>query len=239
MKDDLLRALARTQRDDQGTGTPMQDVKATSGQTPAPDRFAPLEPAERDALLDAVFARVDARTPAGSVPPVVGAQRPRRATAIAMALIVAVAAMAVLWLARPGTGGATLPSYALTELSGGASAVRAEPGAHDGELELLASDRIELTVTPAQAGPAALVVDLVAQAPGRPDVMARVPAEISASGAVRLEGPLDRFIALTPGSWQIWVVISPAADAPSGAQAALAAEHVRRVGFRVRLFDPG
>ena len=56
MDDELLRALARTQRRGHDPDTPMHDAQPS--QTPAPELVAPFETSERNALLDAVFAAV-------------------------------------------------------------------------------------------------------------------------------------------------------------------------------------
>lgn len=236
MDDELLRALGRTQRRGAPSPPPMPD--APPSPSPAPELLAPFDTAERDALLDAVFAKVDGDAATPEVTPIVAAKRSHARSLGLVAIAVAIAAALVLWVARPSDTGAALPSYALTELRGGAATVRAEPGDTDRELLLARGERIELTLTPAQPTTAPLVVDLVARSPGHADVTARVPAQVTASGAVRLAGPLDDFIALEPGAWQLWVVLSPAAAAPRDAIAALEQSNVRKVGFRVKLAAP-
>ncbi|MBK8713971.1 MAG: hypothetical protein IPN32_04435 [Deltaproteobacteria bacterium] len=238
MDDELLRALARTQRRGNAPDTSMPDAQPLP--IPAPELIAPFDSAERDALLDAVFAEVDGDTAAAQVTPITAAPKATRGRAVGLvAVALAIAAVLVLWLARPGGSVAPLPSYELTELRGGAATVRAEPGDVDRELALAPGDRIEVTLTPAAPSTAAMVVDLVAQSPGRADVTARVPAQVSPSGAVRVSGPLDALVALEPGAWQIWVVLSPADAAPGDAREVLAQPNVRKVGFRVKLAAPG
>lgn len=238
MDDELLRALARTQRRGHDPDTPMHDAQPS--QTPAPELVAPFETSERNALLDAVFAAVDGGAAVAEVTPITDAPRPSRSRALGLvAVALAIAAVLVLWLARPDGVVAPLPTYALTELRGGAATVRAEPGDIDRELALAPGDRIEVTLTPAAPTTAALVVDIVAQSPGRTDVVARVPAQVSPNGAVRVSGPLDALVALEPGAWQIWVVLSPADAAPGDAREVLAQPNVRKVGFRVKLAPPG
>lgn len=242
MDDELLRALARTHRSLEPSDQPMRAHADTRTDRDGilETLIAPLDADERASVLDNVFAKIDAGTAAHAEAPIAIAKPSRGRTVGVLAVAVAIAAVLVLWLAQPrgGGGGPELPSYALTELRGGAAEVRSDPGAIDRVLALQPGDSIALVLTPATATAGPLVVDLVAQAPGKPDVMARVDAQIAKSGAVRIEGPLDRFLALEPGEWQIWAVVSPADRAPTDAAAALDDASVRRVGFRVRLAAP-
>ncbi len=248
MDDELLRALGRAQRhqDPMPTPVPTDPNAETPGAADALTR--PLDEAERASVLDAVFGQLDAEAPAEAgvegAPSVAAEAAPVVAIAPsssrgrvmgAIAVLVAMAAALVLWFGRPTAVVAELPSYALTELRGGIAEMRSEPNAVDRVVDLPLRGKIELVVTPAVASAEPLVVDLVAQGEGRPDRMARVKAETSTSGAVRLSGVLTEMIDLEPGAWTITVVVSPAAAAPGDVEAALTGVAGRRVVFRVAL----
>ena len=213
----------------------------------------PLDEAERASVLDAVFGQLDAEPPADAgvegapaiaiasdvapvaAPVVVVPSSSRGRVMGAVAVLVAIAAVVVLWFGRPTAPVAELPAYALTELRGGISEMRSEPGAVDRVVDLPRRGKIELVVTPAVASAEPLVVDLVAQGEGRAARMARVQAETSKSGAVRLSGVLTEMIDLEPGAWTITVVVSPAAAAPGDVEEALTGAAGRRVVFRVKV----
>lgn len=247
MDDELLRALGRAQRhqDPMPTPVPTEPNADTPGVADALTR--PLDEAERASVLDAVFGQLDAEPPADAaveaapaiaitpVVAVVPSSSSRGRVMGAVAVLVAIAAALVLWFGRPAASVAELPSYALTELRGGISEMRAEPGAIDRVVDLPRRGTITLVVTPAVASAEPLVVDLVAEGEGRAPRMARVQAETSKSGAVRLSGVLTEMIDLEPGAWTITVVVSPAAAAPGDVEEALSSAAGRRVTFRVAL----
>ncbi|MBC8074081.1 MAG: hypothetical protein IAG13_37520 [Deltaproteobacteria bacterium] len=155
-----------------------------------------------------------------------------------LAAAVAIAAALVLWLAGPSSGSEdVLPGYAISTLRGGASAVRSDRTNVDRTL-VLADDaqEIDVVVAPAQAVTGPVAVTLIAEASGRAAQLVAVDAaEISPSGSVRLRGPLSRFIALEPGTWQLWIVVTRADERPKSADAARDDATQRRVGFRVEL----
>jgi hypothetical protein len=236
--DELLRALARHHRrahaeSDPGM-PPTSDVHADTDEL-----SRPLSAEERDSVLDAVFDAVDSKErEAEPMPVVLEERRSSRGRMWAVAgVVVAIAAALVLWIAGPRIEpGAALPTYSITSLKGGVSAVRSDPTAVDRELVLEPSSEIDVVVTPARAVSGPLAVTMIAEAPDhRPRMVELEGAEISASGAVRLRGPLSRFIALDPGAWQLWVVVTPADRPPTDVEEALADETYARAGFRVKL----
>lgn len=239
MDDELLRALGRAQRNPAA----MQTTAPHDSASPAPvrdDLTRPLDSAERALVLDALFAEIDVqRDPGPAETPVVPApeirSRSRARLAGVIGAVVAIAAALVLWLGRPPASYAELPSYAMTELQGGVSAVRSDPSALDRVLDMRPGGKIQLVMTPAVPSKEPLVVDLVAQQEGAEDRMVRVTPEVSPSGAVRLTGVLTDLIALEPGPWTITVVVSPAAAAPDDPEAALSAAAGRRASFRIEL----
>jgi hypothetical protein len=236
--DELLRALARTQKRHIGPDTPMDttaDRVAPTDSLPA-ELIRPLDADERAGILDAVFARVDEDAGRSKPVSITAARSSSRGRVAAIAGgVLAIAAALVLWIALPRGVDPQLPYYALTELRGGASTMRSDPSALDRVLELRAGEPISLTITPERATSEPLVVDVIAEAEGRPASMARVPAQVSSNGAVRIRGALDEWLTLAPGDWDITVVVAPADRAPADAQAALADEGSRRVTFRVAI----
>jgi len=234
--DELLRALARLEKQSRTPGAPMQttaDPRPDPAE-PAADLTAPFEPSERAALLDAVFARVDGESAHTEVRSIESAPKRGRTAAI-VAVAIAIAAALVLWIARPADVGASLPQYTLTELRGGTTGMRSDPGAVDRVVEVSPADRIELVATPATSVAGPVVVHLIAQASNGAARMARVPAEVSASGAVRLEGSLADWLVLEPGRWRLVLAIAPADRAPTSAEAALADPELRRVEWAAQI----
>lgn len=237
MDDELLRALARAQKRHAEPDVPMDTTANRVDQT-GPTMaalVAPFAPEERAAMLDAVFSRIDAEQSDGPVPIASAAKASRGRVVAIVGAVIAMAAALVLWVALPRSPEPQLPGYALTELRGGASAVRSDPSALDRVVELRAGDEIAVTITPESATHVPLVVDVIAEGRGRAAVMARVPAEVSRSGAVRITGSLGGWLDLEPGAWRITVTLSPSDLAPDTAMEALADERLRRVAFDVQV----
>jgi hypothetical protein len=247
--DELLRALARRQARSRAENDPAMHTATDESYDESEGNDAlmrPLDAAEREAVLDAVFSRLDAgdvadSEPVGAVAPAIAleSRRPSRGRLGAMlGAAVAIAAALVLWIARPGVRpGEALPDYAISTLHGGASTVRSDPTEVDRTLVLTdGAQSIDVVVAPAHAVTGPVAVTLIAEASDRPAQLVAVDsAEISPSGSVRLRGPLSKFIVLEPGTWQLWIVITRADDRPTSAEAARDDEAQRRVGFRVEL----
>jgi hypothetical protein len=221
MADELLRALGRRER------APVESPMSAHAETN--DAISrPFDTGEREALLDSVMARLsdgDASKTDNPPAPVVeiASARKRSGTTIAVAGVLAlIAASLVLWLAtRPPSGPVDeLPRYAFTLARGGDASTRSatEP---DEELELHANDPIEFVVTPDEPHRSAIDVALLAEPVGGIGKLVPVPdATISPSGAVRLEGPLDRFVELAPGSWKLAVLVAAEGALPKDAEEA-------------------
>ena len=199
MDDELLSALGRARRDELASGG-----DAMHAADP------PLSNTERQRVLAGVFAELDSRgeteTPASAK--VIAPSRWR--TAVVGAAL-AIAAALVLLLARPfGENGqlAPLPGFAITRVEGGTSSVRSDPG--QGPLQLRSpSDAIDVVITPDARVSGELGVVVVARSEGVEPRMAVITERVerSANGAVRIRGPLDRFVRLARGTWRIewWV----------------------------------
>lgn len=245
MDDELLRALARPRPRAAPDGEPsMQTSSEARHDAHAIDEIArPLSDAERESVLDAVFERLDAAdvdaTPSAAPVVQLGERKASRARLFAgLGVVLAIAAALVLWIAvpRPGPSDA-LPGYSITSLHGGDSAVRSDPQALDRVLVLESPDApIDVVVSPAQAVAVPLAVTLVASGAGAAARMVGVEAaEISPSGAVRLRGPLSRFVALDRGAWELAIVVSPRDHVPANAAAALADRGLGRATVRVEI----
>lgn len=215
MADELLQALGKRQRE--AEGGPVPHLDAVDGE-------------DGEALLDGLFEQLDAKAPADAPAPqaTVTPLPQRNARWAALGVVVAMAAALLLWF---GTRSAvpTLPSYRATAIEGGPALVRDAPDGVADRVELSApSDRIDWSFAPATPVEGALDVALSAQ---RNDdgtrVFSRATAQVSASGGVRLRGPLSDFIALTPGTWSVDVIIAPETHGPSSAQAATASDWPR------------
>ena len=220
MSDDLLKALGRQQRADLERGGEPSSADDD-------DASSPFDERERADLLDAVFARVDETAPAGSesdkVIPLAGR---RRAPLIASVLAVAAAATLVWW-AWPEPGPehgpiAQVPEYTFTQLEGGIAEQRSDnTDGLDGpvpELELRPDSVIKWGLTPAEPTKDPIAVALLARSTGgETRFVAPIEAQISEFGGVRIRGPLDELVALTPGQWTITLFVAPLEQLPTDA----------------------
>jgi hypothetical protein len=207
MADELMQALARLRREEHASEGP-----------------PPLADAAREDVLAGVFARLDAEAhdDAPHAAEVVPLAR-RRWIAPLLAVLAAAVLLVVL---RPTASDSLLPSYSITRARGGDAAVRSTPDGPTQHLLLKSSqESIEIVVTPSTATSTVIDVVLVARRADREPVRSVVTdrAQIAPQGAIRLHGPLDRFIALEPGTWRIDIVVSPAGatDREHGAVASL------------------
>ncbi|MCA9699224.1 MAG: hypothetical protein KC431_16995, partial [Myxococcales bacterium] len=262
MTDDLLRALGRHQRHDLEGGLEGDlegDAEAAASAESDDDPWAaallPLEADEQEQLLDRMFAQVDAAERAeppveraeqdeGAEPAkVIPIDRPgRRLWGGTLAVATAAAAALLLWWGsdrEPDQTLAMLPDYATSELRGGEAAVRGEPS-EDRTLALRPNGNIDWVLTPTKPVVGGVEVALLAEAvPAGPDpvFVARVPAQVSGPGALRLRGPLDDFVALTPGEWRLTLVIAAPGQLPTSVTEITQADRGdwRRVSIRVKI----
>lgn len=241
MDDDLLRALGRHQREDLEVPPPASE---------------PLREDEADALLDAVFARVDAgqaddakepTAPPVELAPVIDlAARRRQRTmgivlALAAALVLGVGLVVLLGQGRNDAPQvASLPSYATSELRGGPALTRSDE--RPSELTMTASDQLDWIITPAQAPAHALELGLLiepADAPADARWITKVPATITESGVIRIRAPLAELAELEPGAYAITLIIAAQGGLPSDREAARTREDVQRVAIRITVTAAG
>jgi hypothetical protein len=242
MADELLRALGRRER------APVESPMSSHAETH--DAISrPFDTGEREALLDSVMARLsDGAASKTDEPPApvveIASARKRSGTTIVVAGVLAlIAASLVLWLSTQPPSGPVdaLPHYAFTLARGGDASMRSAPEP-DEELELHANDPIEFVVTPDEPHRSAIAVALLAEPVGGHGTLVPVTADatISPSGAVRLEGPLDRFVELAPGSWNLAVIVAPEGALPKDAEEARGPSDGRwqRAELRVMILPP-
>ena len=224
--DEILHALGEDLRD--------RDDRLSRGE--APEALAQLlSNDERSSVLDAAFARLDAGddanedepegpdtekaddAPSDNVVPLANAERRGRGTAIAVTIaVIAAAAMVLLWLGMPRSPDrdpgliASIPTYSVTNLSAGQATDRADASPTD-RIELRPNGKLDVTLTPKTPFRGALGVAIVARRDGGSAVFARLSegVQISDNGGIRLRGPLDRFVVLTPGEWTLELLIGP------------------------------
>jgi hypothetical protein len=192
MDDELLPALGRVRRD---------ELAAEGDAMHAAD--PPLTSQERERVLAGVFAELDDRD-APHHPPAAKVLAPSRWRVAVVGAALAIAAALVLVLARPAGELAPLPGFAITRIEGGTSSVRSEPG--QGPLQLRSpSDAIDIVITPEARVQGDVAVVVVARSEGTTPRIATITdrVERSANGAVRIRGPLDRFVELGRGTWHI------------------------------------
>ncbi|HWB77911.1 MAG TPA: hypothetical protein VG755_23265 [Nannocystaceae bacterium] len=209
MDDELLSTLGRVRRDE--LAEPSAEAE------PVHTAEAPLTNTERTRVLDAVFAKLEAEDTAASGAKVITPSRWR--SGALLGAVLAIAAALVLVIARPSVRHddelSALPSFTITRLEGGTSAVRSDPRA--GPLHLRSSsDAIDIVVTPGTRVHEQLAVVVVARGGDGAPRMAVITdlVERSPDGALRIRGPLDRFIVLAPGKWTIEWLVSRAGAEP-------------------------
>jgi HAMP domain-containing protein len=204
MDDELLSTLGRVRRDELAEPSAEADPVHTAE--------APLTNTERTRVLDAVFAKLDAGEPDATTSGAKVIAPSRWRSGALVGAVLAIAAALALVIARPSAQQhdelAALPSFTITRLEGGASVMRSDPGS--GPLQLRsASDAIDIVITPGARVHEPLAVVVVARGEdGAPRLVAITElVERSSDGAVRIRGPLDRFVVLAPGTWTLdWVV---------------------------------
>lgn len=241
MDDELLRALGRSQR---------EDLEAPPDAAPADPRWdellEPFDDDTREQLLDAVFEQVAATTsptrerePA----PVIDLSARRRWSVVGLLISAAAAVGLGIWWARDTTNPtrdavALLPDYTTSSLHGGQASQRSDPRDSVEALRMRSTEAIDWVVTPAEPIRESITVALLAEPTSGPALfVAKLDAQISESGAVRLRGPLDRFVALTPGSWTLTLLIA-GSDQPPAELAELNTEASatwQRVSVRVNI----
>lgn len=210
MDDELLSTLGRVRRDELAEPSAEAD--------PVHAAEAPLTNTERTRVLDSVFAKLDAdeRESTTSGAKVIAPSRWRSGALVGAVL--AIAAALVLVIARPSVHHddemSALPSFTITRIEGGASAVRSDPGS--GPLQLRSvSDAIDIVITPGARVHEQLTVVVVARGDDGTRRMVTITdlVERSPDGAIRIRGPLDRFVVLAPGAWTIeWLVSRKGAE---------------------------
>ncbi len=230
MADELLQSLGKQQRELDESDPPLADAVAGD---------------EGEALLDGLFEELDAKPATeGSAPeaePAEVVELPRKRSAMwaTAGVVFAAAAALVLWFATRTAAPPELPQYTAVTITGGPAAVR---GDHDAVQDVVKlrnpSDTIDWRVAAESPVEQEIAVSLLASQNGGKTVFAAVAdAKISGSGSVRLRGPLDRFIELTPGSWSVDIVISPASYAPTESTGA-ASDKWQRVSIEVIIASP-
>jgi hypothetical protein len=253
MDDELLRGLGRHQRED------LETTPDDSSDEPWAELLEPFDDATREQMLDAVFEQVDTQAervePVVPSPPANEPEREReqvidlasRRRGVVLGLLVAAAAAVTLgiWWNQASSPDrsrtvAMLPEYETSELRGGPASHRSAP---DSELESVtmgARDELEWVVSPIGpvSGPIGLAL-LAEPESGQPILVPEVGAEITESGAVRLQGPLDGFVELAPGSWTLTLFIAPPDQLPTDVEQARASEGAgwQRVSVRVTIAD--
>lgn len=246
MDDDLLGALGRHHREQLDASE-----EPLVNDDPYFSAAQPFTELEREALLDAVFAQVDASARPSAEPvahpsaepiaPVIDlAARRRRALG---AVVVAIAAALVLGLAlaslldrepnKPPQV-AVLPAFATSELHGGPASTRSDD--RPSALAMAADDELDWIITPAEPPSHALELGLILE-PREPVGEARwlpaPPATITESGVIRIRARLDELAPLAPGDHVLTLVIAEQGRLPADLDSARTSEAVARVEIQI------
>lgn len=251
MNDDLLGALGRHQRESlDAAPEPLDD------DDPLFAAAQPLAVHEQEALLDAVFARVDpsagassdasrepsSGSPASSEPsaPVIDLAARRRRTlsvvfALAAALVLAIGVMSLLdrGPSKPAQL-AVLPAFATSELRGGQALTRSDD--RPGALTMAADDELDWIITPASPPRDAFELGLVIEpSAGEGRWLTTLPATITDSGVIRIRAALDELAPLTPGDHALTLVIAEQGQLPRDLDSARTNEAVQRVAIQITI----
>lgn len=230
MDEDLLRALGKRQR----AAEPSERDGESVSEALSPELAALLEPIdgeEADDLIDGAMRRLDASEPAADAKGESTSETPSdESTAAAnwkgaVAVVVAMAAALVLWFGLSSGGGGTMPEYTVVSLQTGPAAMRSDGGGSvQRKVSTPAGGPIDWKFSPSGTVPGTVAVALLAtNMAGESKLVRPKGVAITPAGAVRITGPLDRFIALSPGAWTVEVIIGPPDTLPSSPDAAIEA----------------
>lgn len=201
MGDELLRMLGDQQRRN----------AATDAEDEATGLLDEPSDSERAAIVAGAFETLDADTSTAPTDLDAHRSRARRWATVAAVAAVAAAVIVMIMVREPATADATTsPRYALSEFRAGRSRARAELVRPTDRLTTAPSDHFEAVLAPAAPNRGELAVALVARPDsGGPPRVSRPHEglEFSADGAVRFSGPLDAFIELSEGDWdlELWI----------------------------------
>jgi ferric-dicitrate binding protein FerR (iron transport regulator) len=226
MSDELLKELARVARERreeesrearweglaQGTLSEEErrELERLAGETPeahaAYEAFRPLEPEARERIV----ARLEQEGTGAKVVPLASRRRVMARVVVPAAL--AAMAAGVLLVVLPVGGGAPVPEYALS--FSGEQAVRSD--APEAEVVRLGpGSRFTLVLRPEQGVEGKVEARAFLVRPGEARAWS-VPMEVSAEGAVRIQGRAEE-LPVPPGEWTLAIAVGrPGAlpDAP-------------------------
>lgn len=226
MADELLRALGKRQRELDEARPQLSDA---------------VEGEAGEALLDGLFEQLDAEPLRPEPTPAKVTELPRKRSALwaATGVVLAAAAALVLWFASQSPASAPLPPYGVDMVAGGPATVRGERETSEAKLVLTSpSDGIEVQLSTAAPHDREIAVSVLATASDGRTVFSRAPSVVvSASGSVRMRGPLSDFVSLSEGSWMVEIVLAPAEDAPESAEDVVEGDW-QRIPFEVIIGAP-
>ncbi len=244
-EDKLLRELVRVAKDDRvakqdwneayhdarwdrlsaGTLTPEEDAalqalaEASEEARRAYEAFRPLDADFRARVVSAVEAQ-RANGAAVEKPPgklLLFVRRHAQVGSLLAAAASLAAVFGLLLLRGPGAELPALPEYDL-HLEGGVRTMRSEPPTGDENDSLfLPGNRFELVLRPRTAVSGPVTVRLFLERDGELHLW-EVPAEVSASGAVRVAGEIGREIVIEPGEWILWTLLGRPETLPEADQ---------------------
>ena len=230
MDEDLLRALGERQR---AAEPSERDGESVSEALPAElaALLEPIEGEEADELIDGAMRRLEASETEADAKGESASETPTaEATAAAnwkgaVAVVVAMAAALLLWFGLSSGGGGTMPEYSVVSLQTGPAAMRSDGGGSvQRKVSTPAGGPVDWRFSPTGTVPGTIAVALLAtNVAGESKLSRPKGVAITPAGAVRIAGPLDRFIALSPGAWTLEVIIGPPQTLPSSPEAAIGA----------------
>ena len=189
------------------------------------EAFRPLGADFRARLVDRLGEQLRSPPPVESLAEGAGSRprrrilpfaRPRRGLQMWWLIPAAAAAAALILVLRPAPDLPPLPPYDLT-LGGEVRQLRS-PAAPGGEAVRIyaAGNRFRLLLTPSTTARGPVAVRVFWTRPGELAVLEAPPAEVSAAGAVQLEGEVGREIRLPAGESSLLIVVGRPESLPDG-----------------------
>ncbi len=214
-EDELLDVL--------GEGARQQLSAQTRGYGPASiPEWSPLSDDEHQDIIGGALARLASEDdsddsevgpdsdPAQPVisPPIEPAanEAPRRAAWVVVAGVVAVAAAVLLWRGISPSSGSPLPSYTEAEFEAGTARVRGDT-ATEVVPRLPPSAELRWVLRPSTAIEGTVGLRILAQGAGRHCIAPTRGIRIASSGAIEVQGSVDRLLPLAVGPWTLTAIV--------------------------------
>lgn len=232
-RDPLLQALGDLEREherehpaaweDVLAGRASASEVASRPMSGAPSEQAALSSLFTGPIPDDEIEGVVARTLAGwkaepaPLRPVIVPLHRRGATWTGIAVVLAVAAALILWIAIPPPARGALVAYDFTVRSQSVQVQRTTDGTEVHRYRPESS--IDIAITPERAVTEAIELRILARDEQGQESLLAPPVTRSPEGALRVSGRLEAVLPLAPGRWRLRLILSLPGTAPTDAGA--------------------